>query len=91
MLELEGDRPVAFGYSVLVVGMTAGIGFTMSIFIAGLAFTDPALLSLGKLAILIGTAGAAIIGLAVGFTLMKPVSADIAKLTATEVERSTEY
>lgn len=77
--------------SVLVVGMTAGIGFTMSIFIAGLAFTDPALLSLGKLAILIGTAGAAIIGLGVGFTLMKPVSADIAKLTATDVERSTEY
>ena len=77
---------------MLVIGLIAGIGFTMAIFIAELAFAgQPALLGLAKLAILIGTAGAAIVGLLVGVVLLKPVSDEIAELTPSDVERSTEY
>jgi NhaA family Na+:H+ antiporter len=77
---------------MLVIGLIAGIGFTMAIFIAELAFYgQPALLGLAKLAILIGTAGAAIVGLLVGVVLLKPVSDEIAELTPSDVERSTEY
>ncbi len=77
---------------MLVIGLTAGIGFTMAIFIAELAFAgQPALLGLAKLAILIGTAGAAIVGLLIGFVLLKPVTAEIAAMSPSDVERSTEY
>ncbi len=77
---------------MLVIGLTAGIGFTMAIFIAELAFVgQPAMLALAKLAILLGTAGAAIVGLLVGVVLLKPVSEEIAGLTPSDVERSTEY
>jgi len=36
-------------------GMLAGIGFTMSLFIAGLVFNDPALLDLSKIGVLAGS------------------------------------
>lgn len=78
--------------SMAVIGMLAGIGFTMAIFIAELAFLgQPALLGLAKLAILIGTAGAAIIGMILGRVLLKPMTGEIAQLSASDVERSTEY
>ncbi len=78
--------------SMLVIGLIAGIGFTMAIFIAELAFVgQPALLALAKLAILIGTAAAAIVGLLIGFVLLKPVADDIAGLSPSDVERSVEY
>jgi Na+:H+ antiporter, NhaA family len=51
---------------VLVVGLVAGIGFTMAIFIAQLAFRDGALLESAKLAVLCASAVAAISGLAFG-------------------------
>jgi len=57
---------------VLLIGCLGGIGFTMSIFIANLAFTDPELLSATKLAVLIGSVCAAVIGLALGHTLLLP-------------------
>ena len=77
---------------MLIIGLTAGIGFTMAIFIAELAFKgQPMLLGLAKLAILIGTALAAIIGLVLGVLLLRPVSAEIAALTPSDVEQSTEY
>ncbi len=44
------------------VSMLGGIGFTMSLFIASLAFTDVAVLATAKLAILIGSVIAATIG-----------------------------
>jgi NhaA family Na+:H+ antiporter len=49
-----------------VIGCLAGIGFTMSIFISRLAFEDEGQLATAKLAILIGSTLAAIIGLVVG-------------------------
>ena len=50
-------------YGVTLVGLLAGIGFTMSIFIASLAFSDPALLSSAKLSVLAASSVAAVIGL----------------------------
>lgn len=52
---------------VLLVGVLAGIGFTMAIFVGGLAFSDAALLSAAKLGILAASATAAIVGLVYGF------------------------
>lgn len=45
--------------------LLAGIGFTMSLFIAGLAFTTPALLAQAKLGIIAGSIAAGIAGWAV--------------------------
>ena len=47
------------------MGFLAGIGFTVSIFIAGLAFTVPAYENAAKLSILIGSVASALIGTAV--------------------------
>ncbi len=45
------------------LGFTAGIGFTMSIFIASLSFSDPVQQSSAKLAIMAGTVLSAVVGL----------------------------
>lgn len=52
---------------VAVVGCLGGIGFTMSIFIAMLAFTDPTLLAAAKLGVLAASVAAATVGLMLGF------------------------
>jgi NhaA family Na+:H+ antiporter len=49
-----------------IVGVVAGIGFTMSIFIASLAFPPGPLLDTAKLAILVGSASSMVIGLLAG-------------------------
>ena len=49
----------------LGLGMTAGIGFTMSIFIASLSFESDSALALAKLAILVGSLISAIAGMAI--------------------------
>lgn len=54
-----------------LVGLLAGIGFTMSIFIAALAFEDAALLSAAKLGVLMGSLIAALLGLCWGFLLAR--------------------
>lgn len=48
---------------VTLVGLLAGIGFTMSIFIAGLAFDDEHLLAAAKLSVLCASTVSAVIGL----------------------------
>jgi NhaA family Na+:H+ antiporter len=48
---------------ILSIGMLAGIGFTMSIFIALLAFTDLQLVNNSKIAVLLGSMISAAIGL----------------------------
>jgi NhaA family Na+:H+ antiporter len=47
-------------------GLLGGIGFTMSIFIAMLAFHERTMLDAAKLGVLIGSAAAAVLGLAWG-------------------------
>lgn len=44
-------------------GLLAGVGFTMSLFVATLAFSDPAVMGAAKLSVLIGSALSAIAGL----------------------------
>lgn len=51
---------------IALVALLAGIGFTMSIFIAMLAFRDPQMLSVAKLAVLIGSVTAGALGLGWG-------------------------
>ena len=51
---------------VLLVGVVGGIGFTMSLFIAQLAFPPGPLLNTAKLAILVGSGVAIVIGLGFG-------------------------
>jgi NhaA family Na+:H+ antiporter len=51
---------------VLLVGLVGGIGFTMSLFIAQLAFPPGPLLDTAKLAILVGSGVAILVGLAFG-------------------------
>lgn len=51
---------------VCLVGLLAGIGFTMSIFIAMLAFSDEGLLNAAKLGVLLGSVAAAVLGLGWG-------------------------
>jgi len=56
---------------VLVIGCLGGIGFTMAIFIATLAFPSADALAAAKLAVLVGSAGAAVLGLALGSRLLR--------------------
>lgn len=51
--------------SLAGIGLLGGIGFTMSMFISNLAFTDPELISSSKLSILIASTLSAITGLIV--------------------------
>lgn len=48
---------------ILLIGLLAGIGFTMSIFIAMLAFSEPSLLNAAKFGVLLSSVIAAILGL----------------------------
>ncbi|WP_201263845.1 Na+/H+ antiporter NhaA [Bradyrhizobium canariense] len=56
---------------VWLVGLLAGIGFTMSIFISMLAFADEGLLTAAKLGVLLGSLVAAMLGLAWGFSQIR--------------------
>ncbi|WP_459206686.1 Na+/H+ antiporter NhaA [Pseudomonas sp. MLB6B] len=56
---------------VVLVGLLAGIGFTMSIFIAGLAFDDAHLLAVAKLSVLCASTLSAVIGLVWGMVHFK--------------------
>ena len=60
---------------ILLLGILGGIGFTMSVFIANLAFDDPALLAAAKLGVLVGSAVAATLGFVVG-RVQSPLSVD---------------
>ena len=56
---------------VLLAGCLGGIGFTMSIFIANLAFNDGGLLASAKLGVLIGSAIAGTAGLLLGAAYLR--------------------
>lgn len=51
---------------ILLIGLLAGIGFTMSIFIGTLAFDNLALLNAAKLGVLVASLSAAVLGLTWG-------------------------
>lgn len=71
-----------------VVGCVAGVGFTMALFIANLAFGAGDTLEAAKLGIIVGSATVALIGLALGRTLLSRTPIPGAAKTATEAERS---
>ncbi|ESJ19942.1 sodium:proton antiporter [Cupriavidus sp. HPC(L)] len=63
---------------VLGAGLLGGIGFTMSIFITNLAFTDaPAVINASKMAILLASLSAGVLGFAWLKLFGKPVASDV--------------
>jgi Na+:H+ antiporter, NhaA family len=66
-----------------------GIGFTMALFIAQLAFPPGALLETAKLAILCGSGLAGILSLLAGYQILKADHDPGAAMTEAEAEAST--
>jgi NhaA family Na+:H+ antiporter len=60
---------------VALIGLLAGIGFTMSIFIANLAFSDANLLAAAKLGVLLGSLVSAMLGLTWGVLYVRRLRA----------------
>ena len=75
---------------LVVLGVVAGVGFTMALFIAQLAFERPALLAAAKLGVLAASGGAAVVGLVLGRLLLSSGPVLGVALTADEAEASTE-
>lgn len=74
---------------ILVLGVVAGIGFTMALFIAPLAFEDAGLLSAAKLGVLAASGVAAVLSLVLGRLLLEAPGPEAAA-SADEAESSTE-
>ena len=68
--------------AIWLIGLLAGIGFTMSIFIAMLGFTDAHLLGAAKLGVLVGSLIAALAGLAWGYVWIRRQQAGTNQATA---------
>jgi NhaA family Na+:H+ antiporter len=79
-----------FWSHIIVVGMVGGIGFTMALFIAQLAFPSGSLLETAKLAILSGSALAGIVSVCAGHRLLKLTRVPGIAETEAEAETSTE-
>jgi NhaA family Na+:H+ antiporter len=75
---------------ILVLGVVAGIGFTMSLFVANLAFSDPALLRAAKLGVLLASFAAGVVGILLGRWLLGVDPVPGRAESADEAERSTE-
>ncbi len=59
---------------VVVVGLVAGIGFTMALFIANLAFAShPTMQDVATVAVLIGSAASAVLAIVFGRILLRPL------------------
>jgi Na+:H+ antiporter, NhaA family len=85
-----GTLPIGMSLRHLIVlGVVAGVGFTMALFIAQLAFADPKLLAAAKLGVLGASAGAAVVALVLGRVLLAPVQVPGAARSADEAEAST--
>ena len=74
-----------------VVGLVAGIGFTMSLFIANLALPPGPLLETAKLAILASSCVAALLALLTGWIALAPRRDSAAERTADAVEPSVPH
>ena len=67
--------PEGVSWGMIVAGgILAGIGFTMAMFIAGLALKDPQLLQTAKVGIFVGSGLSALIGLGMLFVLTNKVA-----------------
>jgi NhaA family Na+:H+ antiporter len=75
---------------VALVGVLGGIGFTVSLFVATLAFASGAALDAAKTAVLIASALAGLLSFAVGRVVLSPSLEPGAARTESEAERSTE-
>jgi NhaA family Na+:H+ antiporter len=76
---------------ILVVGLVAGIGFTVALFIGELAFVGSDYLGVVKLSILVASVLSGVVGLAVGRVLLsEPAPEDGVAATVDEAERSTD-
>lgn len=75
---------------IAVLGVVAGVGFTMALFVAQLAFGDPALLGAAKLGVLVASGVAAILALLVGRVVLPLVAPATEQVSADEAESSTE-
>ena len=73
----------------LIVGLVAGIGFTMALFISQLAFPPGPLLEAAKLGILCGSGFAGLLSLFIGHRILKTVRSPRAAATDAEAEAST--
>ncbi len=83
--------PRGIGFRQLVVlGVVAGVGFTMALFVAKLAFADATLLSAAKLGVLAASGSAALLGFALGRVLLTRSGAPGPTISADEAEASTE-
>lgn len=83
--------PVGIGARQLaVLGVTAGIGFTMSLFTGHLAFHDATLLANAKVGVLAGSVGAAVLALSLGRWLLPDTPTAGQAESADEAESSTE-
>ncbi|KJA11108.1 sodium:proton antiporter [Acidovorax temperans] len=67
---------------ICLVGLLAGVGFTMSIFIAMLAFSDEGLLGAAKLGVLLGSLVAALLGLGWGVLYVRRLRAESGQANA---------
>jgi len=74
---------------LIVLGSVAGVGFTMALFIAQLAFADVRLLTAAKLGVLVASAMAAAMALVLGRLLLTTSNAPSSAAIADEAERST--
>jgi NhaA family Na+:H+ antiporter len=72
---------------VAIVGIVGGIGFTVAIFVANLAFADPALLNVARAGVLAGSFAAGVLGLTLGRSLKVPERA-VSEITPEEAESS---
>jgi NhaA family Na+:H+ antiporter len=75
---------------ILVLGVVAGVGFTMALFVAQLAFSDPRLLAAAKVGVLAASGVAAVLALVLGRWLLPTEGVVGAAQTADEAESSTE-
>jgi Na+:H+ antiporter, NhaA family len=78
------------GLHLVVLGIVAGVGFTMALFIAQLAFTDPRLLAAAKVGILVASAAAGVTALSLGHLFLPKTTHAAAARTADEAEGSSE-
>jgi NhaA family Na+:H+ antiporter len=85
-----GTLPLGLTYRHLtVLGVVAGVGFTMALFVAQLAFSAPQLLAAAKLGVLGASLAAAVVAVVLGRLLLSTEPCQGQADSADEAERST--